>query len=78
MIEFVKELSPRQVLIRYYNDYYLVSESKPDSFVPLETLVFACDEDGEVSDWIEIDGEIGIGIKDFLPKLLKKGKLANA
>lgn len=75
MIEFVKELNPRQALIRYCNDYYLVTESKPE-FSQLETLVFACDEDGHVNDWIEVDGEINVGIKDFLPKLLKKGKLA--
>lgn len=78
MVKFIMHLNERQAVVEYQNDFYLVSESKQESGVPLETLVFQCDENGHVSDWIEVDGEIGTPIKDFLPRLLKKGFIRGA
>ena len=50
MVKLVMHLNERQAVIEYQNDFYLVSESKADSGVPLETLVFQCDENGRVKD----------------------------
>jgi len=73
MIKIIKQLNERQTIINYEKYYYLVSESKKESGVPLETLVFQCDENGHINDWIDVDGEVGVGIKEFLPKLLERG-----
>ena len=78
MVKLVMHLNPRQAVVEYQNDFYLVSESRAESYIPLETLVFPCDENGHVSDWSEVDGELGLGIKDFLPKLLEKGYIHGA
>jgi hypothetical protein len=75
MIKFIKNLNERQSLINYNNRYFLVSESKPNSIVRTETLVFECDVNGKILDWTEVDGEIGVKIGDFLPRLLERGYL---
>jgi hypothetical protein len=75
MIKFIKNLNERQSLINYNNRYFLVSESKPNSIVRTETLVFECDANGKILDWTEVDGEIGVKIGDFLPRLLERGYL---
>lgn len=77
MIKFIKSLNNRQALVKYENRHFLVSESKPDSPVRIETLVFECDESGNVIEWVEVDGEIGTPIKDFLPRLLARGYFTN-
>ena len=78
MVKLVMHLNERQAVVEYQNDFYLVSESKADSGVPLETLVFQCDENGRVNDWIEVDGEVGTPMEDFLPSLLKRGYIRGA
>ena len=73
MVKIVSQLNPRQVIVECSKKYYLVSESKPESKVPLETLVFQCNENGHVNDWVEVDGEVGTPIKEYLSKLLERG-----
>ena len=73
MVKIVMQLNPRQFVVECKDKCYLVSESKPTSGVPLETLIFRSDENGHVNDWIEVDGEVGTPIKEYLPKLLERG-----
>ena len=73
MVKIVSQLNSRQYVVECKNKCYLVSESKPNSGVPLETLVFASDKNGSVSDWIEVDGEVGTSVNDYLSKLVERG-----
>lgn len=77
MIKFIKNLNERQALVKHESRYFLVSESKPDSPVRVETLVFECDQNGNVIEWVEVDGEIGTKLADFLPRLLARGYFTN-
>ena len=82
MIELVKRLNERQALVRENNDYYLVSQSKV--YIPVfhedqesdpEVLVFPCNAEGVVLEWMEVNGERGATLDEFLPKLLQSNKV---
>ena len=76
MLKLIKKINEYQAIIKddAYN-YYLVSESR---LYAEETLVFPCDNNGYVSVWNEVDGEAGVGIDEFLPKLLERGYIREA
>lgn len=75
MIKVIKHLEDgRQVILEEDGKTYLVSQSIP-MHTPVETLVFPCDEEGKVTDWVEVAGEVGIGIDKYLQRVLEEGKL---
>ncbi len=82
MAELVKRLNERQALVKDNNDYYLVSQSK--TFTPVydfkapepEVLVFHCNSDGIVANWMEVNGERGTTLEEYLPKLLQSNKVS--
>lgn len=75
MIKVIKYVEDgRQAIIEEDGKTYLVSQSLPFQ-QPVETLVFACDADGKVADWEEVAGEVGIGIDQYLQRVLEEGKL---
>ena len=77
MIVVVKHLNERQVLVLDDDgDHYVVSESMTEVSQYIgckEVLVFPAATNGRISDWSEVDGERGVGLKEFLPKLLERG-----
>ena len=81
MIELVKRLNERQALVKDNGDYYLVSQSK--TFTPVygcqspepEVLVFPCNSEGIVVYWMEVNGERGATLDEYLPKLLQSNKV---
>ena len=74
MLKVIRELSERQVLIEQDGKNYLVSQSI-EEIQPVETLVFKCDIEGNVSDWGEVGGEVGVGINTFLKRCLEEDKI---
>lgn len=74
MIKVIKQINERQILIEQDGKNFLVSESIPD-LVPQETLVFSCDSEGKVSDWVEVGGEVGYGLDTYMKILLESGSI---
>lgn len=75
MLKLVRKLNERQALIKDdTHNYYLVSES---ALYDKETLVFPSDDNAYVCSWQEVDGQRGVGIDEFLPRLLERGYLVN-
>jgi hypothetical protein len=72
MVEILKRLSSRQIVVRQNNKFYLVSQSN-EAIQPVETLIFECDESGKVETWNEIGGAIGYSLESFIPMLLEHG-----
>ena len=72
MVEILKRLSSRQIVVRQNNKFYLVSQSN-EAIQPVETLIFECDESGKVETWNEIGGAIGYSLESFMPMLLEHG-----
>ena len=54
MYQFVKTLNVRQALLQKGSDYYVASFA--NTCDGSEVLVFPADENGEVTDWLEVDG----------------------
>ena len=52
MIKIIKQINERQTLAEREGNYYLISQSRED-IVPVEVLVFPCDKDGNVKEWLE-------------------------
>ena len=73
-IKIIRKIDLRQTIIECDNKYYLVSESLP-GWVPVETLVFPCDENGEITNCIEVAGEIGVRLDSYLASLLDRQAL---
>jgi len=55
MYQFVKTLNVRQALLQKGRDYFVASYANVPPSGP-EVLVFPADENGEVTDWLEVDG----------------------
>ena len=72
MVEILKHLSSRQIVVRQNNKFYLVSQSS-EVIEPVETLIFECDESGKVETWNEIGGAVGYSLESFIPMLLEHG-----
>ena len=73
--EIVKQLNRDQVVIKYGDDYVLLSTANPEDGqvrVP-ETLAFLCDEDGRVSDWMEVAGGTYMTIPEVLTEISRFG-----
>ena len=74
MLKIVKRLNERQALLWQDDRYFVVSESIP-LMVPKETLVFESDNEGKILNWMEVGGEIGIGVDDYLSKIEEAGEI---
>lgn len=72
MVEILKHLSSRQIVVRQNNKFYLVSQSS-EATEPMETLIFECDESGKVETWNEVGGAVGYSLESFMPMLLEHG-----
>ena len=70
MYNLVKMLNHRQALVSKNGTFFVASESAPSEFlpglVPLETLVFPANAEGQITDWFEVDGERGMTLERFL------------
>lgn len=73
MITLIRRISPRQALVKHEDNFYVVSQSI-DGWSPVETLVFRSNSGGEVTDWGEITGEVGVGLESYLERILCEGK----
>jgi len=70
--EFVREVEGGNMgacLVRVGGDYFMVSSANVPFGGP-ETLVFACDENGEVESWLEVAGGKGMSREDVIADLV--------
>ena len=75
MIKVLKYLQEgRQAVVEENGQIYLVSQSIP-MHTPVETLVFRSDVEGKVTDWVEVGGEVGCTIDQYLSRCLNEGKI---
>ena len=74
--EIYKKVNSRKVILKYGNDYILLSQVDPEDGGPLqhmETLVFMCDENGKVSNWLEVAGGSFMQISDVITEISQYG-----
>lgn len=75
--EIIKNLSSDKVVVKYGEDYILISTAYPhaDWGVPqtTETLAFICNEDGNVTSWHEVAGGPYMTIADVLSEISRFG-----
>jgi hypothetical protein len=69
--EITKKINSDKVVVKYGNDYVLVSHS--DYYQHPETLAFICDEEGNVSNWLEVAGGSGMTIADVITEISQYG-----
>lgn len=74
MVKQVRQINYHQILIENDGKYYVVSESISD-VVPKEVLVFPADEQGKITDWLEVGGEIGCSLDSYMKRLLESGSI---
>ena len=43
--------------------------------VPMEVLVFPCDAEGNVKEWLEVGGEVGVSLEQYVQEVLARGDL---
>jgi len=74
--EIVKKINSDKVVIKYGNDYVLLSHApaREDGYPQWdETLAFLCNEDGEVKNWSEVAGGSGMNISDVITEISRFG-----
>ena len=74
--EIYKKVNSRKVILKYGNDYILLSQSDSEDggpFQHMETLAFMCDESGTVSNWTEVDGGSFMQISDVITEISQYG-----
>ena len=74
--EIVKKINSDKVVIKYGNDYVLLSHApaREDGYPQWdETLAFICNEDGEVKNWTEVAGGSYMQISDVITEISKYG-----
>lgn len=69
--EITKKINSDKVVVKYGDDYVLVSYS--DYYQHPETLAFICDEEGNVSNWLEVAGGSGMTIADVITEISQYG-----
>ena len=74
MVKQIKQINDRQILIENDGNYYIVSESKQRQ-EPKEVLVFPANEQGEITKWEEVGGEIGCSLDSYMKRLLESGSI---
>ena len=74
--EVYKKLNSCKVILKYGDDYILLSQTDPYDGGPLqhmETLAFMCDENGKVSNWTEVAGGSFMQISDVITEISQYG-----
>ena len=74
--EIVKKINSDKVVIKYGNDYVLLSHApaREDGYPQWdETLAFLCNEDGEEKNWSEVAGGSGMNISDVITEISRFG-----
>ena len=74
--EIYKKLNSCKVILKYGDDYILLSQVDPYDGGPLqhmETLAFLCDENGTVSNWTEVAGGSFMQISDVITEISQYG-----
>ena len=74
--EIYKKVNSNKVILKYGNDYILLSQVDPEDggpFQHMETLAFLCDENGTVSNWTEVAGGSFMQISDVITEISKYG-----
>ena len=74
--EIYKKVNSRKVILKYGNDYILLSQVDPEDggpFQHMETLAFLCDENGTVSNWTEVAGGSFMQISDVITEISQYG-----
>ena len=74
MINVIKQINERKILIEHDGKCFVVSESNSD-IDPQETMVFASDSEGNITNWTEVGGEIGCGLDSYMKRLLESGSI---
>ena len=70
--EIYKKVNSRKIILKYGNDYILLSQVDPEDggpFQHMETLAFLCDENGTVSNWTEVAGGSFMQISDVITEI---------
>ena len=76
MIKLYKRLNERQAIVQENDDYYLVTQSRKYELAEFpEVLVFPCNSQGSVSEWLEVNGERDTTLDQYLPKLLSSERV---
>jgi len=74
--EIYKKVNSRKIILKYGNDYILLSQVDPEDggpFQQMETLAFLCDENGTVSNWTEVAGGSFMQISDVITEISQYG-----
>tara|TARA_Y100001937_G_scaffold24766_1_gene35555 strand:- start:163 stop:420 length:258 start_codon:yes stop_codon:yes gene_type:complete len=74
--EIYKKVNSRKIILKYGNDYILLSQVDPEDggpFQHMETLAFLCDENGTVSNWTEVAGGSFMQISDVITEISQYG-----
>ena len=74
--EIYKKVNSRKIILKYGNDYILLSQVDPKDGGPvqhMETLAFMCDENGKVSNWLEVAGGSFMQISDVITEISQYG-----
>ena len=74
--EIYKKVNSRKVILKYGDDYILLSQVDPEDggpFQHMETLAFLCDENGTVSNWTEVAGGSFMQISDVITEISQYG-----
>ena len=74
--EIYKKVNSRKIILKYGNDYVLLSQVDPEDggpFQQMETLAFLCDENGTVSNWTEVAGGSFMQISDVITEISQYG-----
>tara|TARA_R100001163_G_C4885663_1_gene80961 strand:+ start:20 stop:277 length:258 start_codon:yes stop_codon:yes gene_type:complete len=74
--EIYKKVNSRKLILKYGNDYILLSQVDPEDggpFQHMETLAFLCDENGTVSNWTEVAGGSFMQISDVITEISQYG-----
>ena len=74
--EIYKKLNSCKVILKYGDDYILLSQSDSENggpFQHMETLAFMCDENGTVSNWTEVAGGSFMQISDVITEISQYG-----
>ena len=74
MIKIVRELNDRQVVAERDGKHFLISQSR-EHIDPVEVLVFPCDAEGNVREWLEVGGEVGVPLHQYIQRVLEEGDL---
>ena len=73
MISAIKYIDSRKVLVKHGEELYIISESFP-GIGPVETLVFRANEKGEITNFSEITGEVGVSLQNYLDRIVLDGR----